>query len=58
MPFCPKCWEEYPKGFSSCNVCDVPLTDEKPDSSKHESHKHPEPSQAPPKSESSKTKKS
>jgi uncharacterized membrane protein YvbJ len=38
MPFCPKCWKEYPKDFIECNVCNVPLTEEKPDASKHESH--------------------
>jgi hypothetical protein len=36
--FCPKCWAEYPKDFIECNVCKVPLTEERPDSSKHEHH--------------------
>ena len=34
MPWCPKCWEEYPKDFTSCHVCDVPLTEEKPEGAK------------------------
>lgn len=55
MPFCPKCWQEYPKDFIACKVCDVPLTDEKPH--EHESQKDSKPPQTPPKSESPKTKK-
>jgi predicted amidophosphoribosyltransferase len=38
MPFCPKCWKEYPKDFIECNVCNEPLTDKKPDAAEHESH--------------------
>lgn len=37
MPWCPKCWEEYPKDFTACNVCEVPLTEEKPEGAKKES---------------------
>jgi hypothetical protein len=53
MPFCPKCWTEYPKDFIECNVCKVPLTEEKPGSSKHEHH-HEESSKDAPKSGSAK----
>jgi len=38
MPFCPKCWKEYPKDFIECRVCEVPLTDEKPEKGEHEHH--------------------
>ncbi len=34
MPWCPKCWEEYPKDFKSCHICDEPLTDVKPEGAK------------------------
>ncbi len=34
MPWCPKCWEEYPKDFTACHVCDEPLTDVKPEGAK------------------------
>jgi predicted amidophosphoribosyltransferase len=40
MPFCPKCWKEYPKDFIECNVCNVPLTEEKPEAAEHEHHLH------------------
>jgi uncharacterized membrane protein YvbJ len=40
MPFCPKCWKEYPKDFIECNVCNVPLTKEKPEAAAHEHHLH------------------
>jgi hypothetical protein len=39
MPFCPKCWQEYPKGFVKCNACNLDLTEERPQGSKHE-HPH------------------
>jgi hypothetical protein len=42
MPWCPKCWEEYPKDFTSCHVCEVPLTDVKPEGAKKEGAAQPE----------------
>ena len=36
MPWCPKCWEEYPKDFTACHACDVPLVQEKPAGAKGE----------------------
>lgn len=57
MPFCPKCWEEYPKDFIECNVCNEPLIDEKPDSSKTELPQGSTSSAGPMGPESSKAKK-
>lgn len=53
MPFCPKCWEQYPKDFVECTVCKIPLTEEKPDKSGHEHH-HEEKPQEPAKSKKKK----
>jgi predicted amidophosphoribosyltransferase len=41
MPWCPKCWEEYPKDFTACHVCEVPLTDVKPEDAKKETETPP-----------------
>lgn len=34
--FCPKCWEQYPKGWVNCKACDVPLVEQNPNPSKPE----------------------
>lgn len=52
MPFCPKCWKEYPKGFATCEVCELPLTQVPP-----EGHKHEEKPKSAPKPDTSKKKK-
>jgi len=58
MPFCPKCWTEYPKGFATCEVCELPLTEVPPDPSAHkEGHKESTPAKAPAKSDTQKKKK-
>ncbi len=50
MPFCPKCWKEYPKGFATCEACEVPLTNVPP------AHKHEEKPKTEPKAKSPKKK--
>ena len=47
MPFCPKCWEQYPKDFIECTTCKIPLTKEKPEEAGHEHH-HDEPTKPEP----------
>jgi hypothetical protein len=34
MPFCPKCWANYPHDFSHCTSCNAELVEENPDPSK------------------------
>jgi predicted amidophosphoribosyltransferase len=58
MPFCPKCWKEYPKGFATCDTCRVPLTEIPPDPAAHKhGHKEPMPSTHPAKPGSPKKRK-
>jgi predicted amidophosphoribosyltransferase len=40
MPFCPKCWKEYPKGFATCEACQVPLTNVPPQHEHKHEHEH------------------
>ena len=31
MPWCPKCGAEFREGFTTCNSCQLPLIDHRPD---------------------------
>jgi hypothetical protein len=47
MPFCPKCWKEYPKGFATCEACQVPLTEIPPQPGEHKHEEKPKPAPKP-----------